>query len=109
MPRVSRQAVSERFHWQGALTQAMSLGLGGELLNALKGCDTLTVNLDGVELLDYSCLVVLCAVKRQASERGKELVLEGLANPQVASLVHCFRNNGNRLCRAYCGDSCLFD
>lgn len=98
-----------KLFWQGRLTQTMSLDLGGELINALKECDTLTVNLDGVQLLDFSCLVLLCAVKRQSNEKGKVLLLEGLENPVVAAVVHRYRSNGNRLCRAYCGHSCLFD
>jgi ABC-type transporter Mla MlaB component len=109
MPSVSEQVVSERLYWRGALTQSMSMDLGGELLNALKECDTLTVNLEGVELLDYSCLVILCAVKRQASAKGKLLVLEGLENPPVAAVVQRYRSNGSRLCRTYCGQSCLFE
>lgn len=105
----NRGVAVERVCWRGILTQAMSLTLGGELLNLLKGCDTLIVNLDAVEVLDYSCLVLLCAVKRQASEKGKEILLEGRENPAVAQLLRRFQVNGNRLCRAYCGNSCLFD
>ena len=96
-------------HWRGRLTQAMSLDLGGELLNVLRECDTLTVNLDEVELLDYSCLILLCAVKRQANEKGQVLALEGLKNPQVAAMVQHYRSKGSRLCRTYCGQSCLFE
>ena len=103
------RGVQGRLYWRGALIQVMSLDLGGELLNALKKCDTLTVNLEGVELLDYSCLVILCAVKRQANEKGKVLVLEGLENPSVAAVVQRYRSNGSRLCRTYCGQSCLFE
>jgi len=95
--------------WRGALTQAMSLDLGGEILNALKEYDILTVNLDGVERLDFSCLVLLCAVKRQANEKGKILSLEGLENPLVAAVVQRYRRNGSRFCRTYCGQSCLFE
>lgn len=109
MPNASRQIVSERSYWQGALIQSMSLDLGGELLSVLKECDTLTVNLDGVELLDISCLAILCAVKRQANENGKDLALEGLENPLVAAVVQRYRSNGNRFCRSYCGESCLFE
>ena len=108
MASASRQVVSERLYWRGALTQTMSLDLGGELLNALKECDTLIVNLDGVELLDCSCIAILCAVKRQANEKGKILVLEGVQNPLIAPLLQRF-HSANRLCRTYCGDSCLFD
>lgn len=97
-----------KLHWRGILTQTMSLELGGELLDALKECDALTVNLGGVEFLDFSCLVLLCAVKRQANEKGKTLVLEGLENPQVAAVVQRYCRNGSRLCRTYCG-SCLFE
>lgn len=99
----------EKLYWQGALTQAMSMDLGGELLHALCECDTLIVNLDGVELLDLSTLVLLCAVKRQANEKGKSLLFEGLGNPVVATVVQRYRNNGSRICRAYCGNSCLFE
>ncbi len=113
MPIAARQVVSEKFserlYWSGALTQSMSLDLGGELLNALKECGNLTVNFDGVELLDYSCLAILCSVKRLANEKGKILALEGLENPRVATVVQRYRNNGSRLCRAYCGQSCLFE
>ena len=101
--------VQAKVYWRGALTQAMSLDLGGELLKALKECDILTVNLEGVELLDYSCLVLLCAVKRQANEKGQVLALEGLENPRVAAVVQRYRSNGTRLCRTYCGQSCLFE
>ena len=101
--------VQAKLFWRGALTQAMNLDLGGEILNALKECNTLTVNLEGVELLDYSCLVLLCAVKRQANEKGKVLDLEGLENPRVAAVVQRYRSNGSRLCRSYCGQSCLFE
>lgn len=104
-----RKIVSERVYWRGVLTQSMSLDLGGELLKALKESDSLTVNLEGVERLDYSCLVLLCAVKRQAEEKAKEICLEGIKNPAVAPLIQRFRVNGNQLCRAYCGNSCLFD
>lgn len=97
-----------KLYWRGVLTQAMSLDLGGELLTALKACEALTVNLDGVELLDFSCFVLLCAVKRQANEKGKILALEGLENPRLAEVVQRYCN-GNRLCRAYCGQSCLFE
>ena len=100
---------SEILYGQGALTQAMSMDLAAQVLNAFKACDTLTVNFDGVELLDFSSLVLLCAVKRQAHEKGKVLQLEGLENPLVTRVVHRFRSNGSRLCRAYCGNSCLFD
>ena len=109
MPSAARRVVSERLSWSGALIQAMSLDLGGELLNALKECDILTVNLDRVEFLDYSCLVILCAVKRQANEKGKILALDGLENPVVAAVVQRYRSNGSRLCRSYCGQSCLFE
>lgn len=109
MVSTSRELVSEILYWQGALIQSKSMELGGEILNALKECDTLTVNLDAVESLDYSCLVILCAVKRQANEKGKVLILEGQQNPAVAPLVQRYRNNGSRLCRAYCGQSCLFE
>ena len=103
------EEVQAKLYWRGALTRAMSLDLGGEILNALKKSDILTVNLEGVELLDYSCLVLLCAVKRQANEKGKVLTLEGLENPRVAAVVQRYRNNGTRLCRTYCGQSCLFE
>ena len=103
------EEVQAKLYWRGALTQTMSLDLGGEILNALKECDILTVNLEGVELLDYSCLVLLCAVKRQANEKGKVLALEGLENPRVAAVVQRYRSNGTRLCRTYCGQSCLFE
>ena len=109
MPSAARQVVSERLYWSGALTQAMSLDLGGELLKALKECGTLTVNFDRVKLLDYSCLAILCAVKRQANEKGQVLTLEGLENPLVAAVVQRYRSNGSRLCRTYCGQSCLFE
>lgn len=109
MQSASRQIVSEKLYWRGPLTQSMSMDLGGELLNALKECDTLTVNLEEVKLLDYSCLVILCAVKRQANEKGKVLLLEGVENPAVLPVIQHFRSNGNRLCRTYCGDRCLFD
>lgn len=101
--------VQAKLCWRGALTQAMSLDLGGELLNALHECDTLTVNLEGVELLDFSCLVLLCAVKRQANEKGKVLTLEGLENPLITAVVQRYRSNGSRFCRTYCGHSCLFE
>jgi ABC-type transporter Mla MlaB component len=97
-----------KLHWRGTLTQAMSLDLGGELLNALREVDTLTVNLEGVEFLDFSCLVLLCAVKRQANEKGKVLALEGLENSLIAAVVQRYCSNGSRLCRTYCGQSCLF-
>lgn len=110
MASASKPVVLQRLYWRGTLTQAMSLDLGGELLTALKECDTLTVDLAGVELLDFSCLVLLCAVKRQANEKGKVLILEGLENPPVAAVVQRYHDNGgSRLCRAYCGNSCLFD
>lgn len=109
MPSMSKQSAEERVHWGGVLTQGMSLGLGGDLLKTLKGCQTLIVNLDGVELLDASCLVILCAVKRQANEKGKVLLLEGMENPAVVPAVQHFRSHGNRLCRTYCGDRCLFE
>lgn len=102
-------AVHVKLYWRGALLQAMCLDLGGEILNALNECDTLTVNLDEVELLDFSCLVLLCAVKRQANEKGKVLALEGLENPQVAAVVQRYRSNGSRLCRTYCGQNCLYE
>lgn len=109
MPTASRQSVAEKVYWDGVLTQGMSLKLGGDLLKAMNACQTLTVNLDGVELLDASCLVILCAVKRQANEKGKVLLLEGVGNPVVVPMIQHFRSNGNRLCRTYCGDRCLFD
>ena len=102
-------AVSAQLYWQGGLTQAMSMDLGGELLQTLSECDSLTVNLAGVEFLDFSCLVLLCAVKRQANEKGKALALEGLENSVVAAVVQQYRSNGSRLCRSYCGNSCLFE
>ena len=101
--------VQAKLYWRGALLQAMSLDLGGEILNALQECDTLTVNLAGVELLDFSCLVLLCAVKRQANDKGKVLAVEGLENPLITVVVQRYRNNGSRLCRTYCGRSCLFE
>lgn len=103
------EGVQTKLYWRGALTQAMSMDLGGELLNALRECDTLIVNLEEVEDLDYSCLVLLCAVKRQANEKGKVIHLEGLENPVVAAVVKSYRSNGSRLCRSYCGNSCLFE
>ena len=104
-----REVVAERIYWRGALQQALSLNLGGELLQRLRTCDTLTVNLDGVEFLDYACLVLLCAVKREASEKGKKICLEGTGNRAVSPLIQRFSVNGSRLCRAYCGNTCLFD
>lgn len=101
--------VQAKLYWRGVLIQAMSLDLGGEILNALQECDTLTVNLEGVELLDISCFVLLCAMKRQANEKGKVLVLEGLENPRITAVVQRYRRNGNRFCRTYCGQSCLFE
>ena len=101
--------VQAKLSWRGVLTQEMSLTLGGELLNILKECDTLTVNLDEVERLDYSCLVLLCAVKRQANEKGQLLTLEGLENPLVTAVLQSYRSNGSRFCRTYCGNSCLFE
>lgn len=101
--------VRAKLYWRGVLTQAMSLDLGGEILNALQECNTLTVNLEGVELLDFPCLVLLCAVKRQANERGQNLVLEGLENPRITAVVQRYRNNGSRFCRTYCGQGCLFE
>lgn len=101
--------VHGNLYWQGSLTQSMTMELGGQMLNALKDCDALTVNLDGVEFLDFSCLVLLCSVKRQASEKGKELSLTGVENPVVVPVIKRFRINGNRLCRTYCGNSCLFE
>ena len=104
-----REAVHERIYWRGILTQSMCLDLGGGVLNAFKECDTLTVNLEGVQLLDFSTLVLLCALKRQSNQVGKVLLLEGLENPVVAAEVHRYRSYGRRLCRAYCGHSCLFE
>ena len=104
-----REAVHERIYWRGILTQTMCIDLGGGVLNAFKECDTLTVNLGGVQLLDFSSLVLLCALKRQTNEVGKALLLEGLENPVVAAVVHRYRSNGRRLCRVYCGQSCLFE
>jgi ABC-type transporter Mla MlaB component len=98
-----------KLFWRGVLTQARSLNLGGEILETLKERDTLTVNLDEVELLDISCLAILCAVKRQANEKGQVLALEGLESPRVAAAVQRYRSNGSRLCRTYCGNSCLFE
>lgn len=99
----------DKIFWRGSLAKTESMALGGELLSALSRCDALTVNLDGVKFLDYSCLVLLCAVKRQASEKGKEIRLEGTGNRAVAPLIQHYPVNGSRLCRAYCGNSCLFD
>lgn len=104
-----RKIVQEKIFWRGILTQSMCLDLGGELLNALNESDTLAVNFDHVELIDFSCLVLLCSVKRQANEKGKNLVLDGVESPAVATVIQRFRSNGNRLCRAYCGNSCLFE
>lgn len=101
--------VQAKLYWRGVLIQVMSLDLGGEILDALQECDTLTVNLAEVELLDISCLVLLCAMKRQANEKGKALVLEGLENPRIAAVVQRYRSNGSRFCRTYCGQSCLFE
>lgn len=100
---------ADKIFWRGSLAKTESMTLGGELLSALSRCDTLTVNLDGVKFLDYSCLVLLCAVKRQATEKGKEIRLEGTRNRAVAPLIQRYPVNGSRLCRAYCGNSCLFD
>lgn len=104
-----REIAQEKLYWRGILTQAMSMELGGEVLNALRGCDSLTVNLDGVECLDFSSLVLLCSMKRHANEKGKALSLEGLENPVVAAVVQRYRSNGSRLCRTYCGNNCLYD
>ena len=104
-----REVVAEKIYWRGTLHQSLSLDLGGEILQALKKCDTLTVNLEEVEFLDYACLVLLCAVKRQATEKGKDIRLEGKEDGAVAPLIRRYRVNGSRLCRAYCGNTCLFD
>lgn len=104
-----QENVQAMLSWQGVLSQTMSMELGGQVLNALKECDSLTVNLDQVVSLDFACLVLLCTLKRHANEKGKGLHLEGMGNSAVAPVVQRFRNNGNRLCRAYCGNSCLFD
>lgn len=109
MANPEREVNVERIYWRGSLTQSASMALGRELLEALKRSDSLTVNLEKVEFLDYACLVLLCAVKRQASEKGQDVCLEGLSNRVVAPLVQRYRVNGNRLCRAYCGNTCLFD
>jgi DNA-binding response OmpR family regulator len=106
---VTQEVPADKIFWRGSLAKTESMALGGELLSALSRCDTLTVNLDGVKFLDYSCLVLLCAVKRQASEKGKEIRLEGTGNRAVAPLIQGYPVNGSRLCRAYCGNSCLFD
>lgn len=98
-----------KLYWRGVLTQAMSMDLGGALILALRECDTLIVNLEGVEGLDLSCLVMLCAVKRQANEMEKIIHLDGLENPIVALMLQSYRSNGNRICRAYCGNHCLFE
>lgn len=103
------EVVPQRISWNGILTQAMCIDLGREVLNALNKCDTLAINLDGVESLDHSCLVLLCTVKRQANEKAKKLILEGTDNPVVAALIQRFHSNNLRLCRTYCGHSCLFD
>lgn len=104
------KAVMQKIYWDGALIQALSMERGGELLRALNECDTLIVNLDGVELLDPAFFVILCAVKRQANKKGKFFALEGLENPVVAAAgVSFHRSSGNRLCRTYCGNSCLLD
>lgn len=104
-----KKNVQHRIFWRGIMTQSMCLDLGGELLNALQESDELTVNFDGVELLDFSCLVLLCTIKRQVNEKEKSLLLEGIENPVVAPVIERFRMNGNRLCRTYCGNSCLFE
>ena len=104
-----RDSAPVKLYWRGSLTQAMSMNLGGEVLTVLKTCDALTVNLDGVECLDFSSLVLLCSVKRQANVMGKVLQLEGVENSVIAAVVQAYRSNGSRLCRTYCGNSCLFD
>lgn len=109
MPSTSRQVVSERLYLDGVLTQAMSLELGGELLIALRGCGELTLNLEEVASLDVSCLILLCAIKRQANNKGKIFLLEGLDNPAVDVVARNYRSKGNRLCRTYCGNTCLFE
>lgn len=110
MQNVLNEAVTQKIYWHGVLLQALGMERGGELLHALKECDTLIVNLDGVELFDPAFFVILCAVKRQANQRGKVLALEGLQNPVVAAAGKRYRSSGgNRLCRTYCGNSCLLD
>lgn len=101
--------VSVRLQWRGALVQAMGMDLGGELLNALRGCDNLTLCLNEVELLDPACLVIFCVVKRQANEKQKVFSLEGIDKPAIAAVIQRYRKNGSRMCRSYCGQSCLFE
>lgn len=97
-------------YWRGNLTKAMGMDLGGELLQSLGECQSLILNLEKVEFLDFSCLVLLCAVKRQAAGKGKEMSLQGTENPAVATVIQRFHgNNAHNLCRVYCGNSCLFD
>lgn len=103
------EVVQKELFWQGDITASMSLNLGGLLLTALNDCDELTVNFEEVDFLDFSCLALLCAVKRQANEKGKGLQLEGLEHPPVAAVVQRLQRRGNRLCRTYCGNNCLFD
>lgn len=103
------EEVSLRLQWRGALLQSMGMDLGGELLNALKKCDVLTLSLDEVELLDPACLVIFCVVKRQANESRKIFALEGRDSPAIASVIRRYCKDGRRMCRSYCGQSCLFE
>lgn len=110
MQNMLSEAVTQKIYWHGVLMQALSMERGGELFHALKNCDALIVNLDGVEHLDPAFFVMLCAIKRQANQKGKIFSLEGLENPVVAAAGESFhRTSGNRLCRTYCGNSCLLD
>jgi len=105
----AEKTVSERICWSGILSHSMSMDKGRELINTLKKCETLTVNLDGVKIFDASYLVILCSAKRKADETGKFLRVEGLDSPAVAPMLQRFRGSGNNLCRTYCGHNCLFD
>lgn len=94
--------------WRGALSREKTGALRGELLAALKHADHLTIRLVAVESFDISCLLLLCAAKRQAAARGQFLVLEGTESAAVMATVRRYGYGEQRFCLAQCDGVCLW-
>lgn len=94
--------------WRGILSRERIVALRRELLAALKQADRLTIRLVAVESFDISCLLLLCAAKRQAAARGQFLVLEGTESAAVMTTVRRYGYGEHRFCLAQCAGVCFW-
>ncbi len=93
---------------QGRVTVTEAALLRNGLLEAFEKCDSLRIDLEGLEEGDLSLLQILCAAHREALAAGKRVVLEGITREDLARLLEKAGYLHQAGCLSGAKDSCLW-